>query len=66
MAGVVVADLSGLSKGEVERIWLPFVPWVTVAGAWLLSRVERRWVWSMLATQITAGVALQALLVGIW
>lgn len=27
---VCVADLSGLSKGEIERIWLPFVPWVMV------------------------------------
>ena len=27
---VAGADLSGLSKGEIERIWLPFVPWVLV------------------------------------
>jgi hypothetical protein len=24
--------VSGLSKGEVERIWLPFVPWLLVAA----------------------------------
>ncbi len=30
---VVVADLSGLSEGEVERIWLPFTVWVLAAGA---------------------------------
>jgi hypothetical protein len=51
LAGVVIADLSGLSKGEVERIWLPFVPWLTVATAVLADR-PRRW----LALQ--AGVAL--------
>jgi len=31
LAAVALADLSGMSKGEVERIWLPFVPWVALA-----------------------------------
>lgn len=35
LLAVVLADLSGLSKGEVERIWLPFVPWVLAATALL-------------------------------
>lgn len=35
LAAVTVADLSGLSKAEVERIWLPFVPWVLVLAAGL-------------------------------
>ncbi len=30
LATVLVANLSGLSKGEVDRIWLPFVPWVVL------------------------------------
>jgi len=30
---IAIADLSALSKGEVERIWLPFVPWLVVAAA---------------------------------
>jgi hypothetical protein len=29
---VVFADLVGLSKGETERIWLPFVPWLTLGA----------------------------------
>ncbi len=33
LVAVVVADLSGLSKAEVERIWLPFVPWIVLATA---------------------------------
>ncbi|MEX2459333.1 MAG: hypothetical protein WD770_10160 [Actinomycetota bacterium] len=33
LAAVVLADLSGLSKGEVERIWLPFMPWLVLACA---------------------------------
>ncbi|MGI8754677.1 MAG: hypothetical protein ACR2MB_02225 [Acidimicrobiales bacterium] len=35
LAAVAVSDLSGLSKAEVERIWLPFVPWVLVLAAGL-------------------------------
>ncbi len=33
LVGVVLADLSGLSKAEVERIWLPFVPWLAASSA---------------------------------
>jgi hypothetical protein len=39
LAAVAVADLTGLSKGEVERIWLPFVPWVMVATSELSPRI---------------------------
>jgi hypothetical protein len=34
LMAIVLADVSGLSKGEVERIWLPFTPWLlSAAGA---------------------------------
>jgi len=33
LLAVALADLSGMSKTEVERIWLPFVPWLVVATA---------------------------------
>ena len=33
LAVVALADLSGMSKAEVERIWLPFVPWTLLATA---------------------------------
>jgi hypothetical protein len=33
LAAVALADVSGMSKAEVERIWLPFVPWVVLAAA---------------------------------
>jgi hypothetical protein len=39
---VATADASGMSKAEVERIWLPFVPWLTLACA-LLPDGWRRW-----------------------
>src|SRR5262249_4269656 len=38
LVAVLAADLSGLSKGEVERIWLPFLPWVTLAVIGLVRR----------------------------
>ena len=41
LLAVLLADLSGLSKAETERIWLPFAVWL-VAGAAALAR-PRRW-----------------------
>ena len=38
LVAIVLADLSGLSKAEVERIWLPFLPWLVVAGGCGLRR----------------------------
>ncbi len=54
LVAVLAADVSGLSKAEVERIWLPFAVWLLPATA-LLPRGTRRW-W-------LAGQALTALLV---
>ncbi len=41
LVGVAAADLSGLSKGETERIWLVFVPWLAGAAAFLPGRPDR-------------------------
>jgi methylthioxylose transferase len=62
LAAVAVANLSGLSKGEVERIWLPFAPWVIVACA-ALPAVRRR-VW--LAAQLSTGLVVQTLVRTSW
>jgi methylthioxylose transferase len=45
LAAIAVADLSGMSKGEVERIWLPFAPFVMLAAAGLPTgrRASRGW-----------------------
>ncbi|WP_285791713.1 hypothetical protein [Micromonospora sp. NBRC 101691] len=51
---VAAADLSGMSKAEVERIWLPFVVWLLVAAAHLPAPARRWWL---------AGQALTALAV---
>ena len=40
--GALLADLSGFSKGEVERIWLPLVPFLVVGTAGLRGDVPRR------------------------
>lgn len=56
LAGVAVADLSGMSKGEVERIWLPLVPWVVVATASLRGR---RWRSGWAAVTMALAVLLQ-------
>jgi hypothetical protein len=56
---VLVATVSGLSKAEVERIWLPFAVWL-VAGASLLPASTRRgW---LAAGAITALVVNHVLL----
>jgi hypothetical protein len=54
MAAVACADLSGLSRGETERIWLPFAPWLLVATVALNG--ARGW----LAAQVGLALALQA------
>ncbi|SEC18840.1 hypothetical protein SAMN04489844_1844 [Nocardioides exalbidus] len=61
-AAVVLADLSGMSKAEVERIWLPFVPWLTLSLA-LLPGGWRRW---GLALQVVAALLVQHLLYTSW
>lgn len=61
LVGVVLADLSGLSKGEVERIWLPFVPFLAASTAVL---VDRRRVW--LGAQVAVALALQITLETPW
>ena len=41
LAGVLAADLSTMSKGEVERIWLPAVPFVVLATSAIRGRTAR-------------------------
>jgi hypothetical protein len=57
---LLVADLSGMSKAETERIWLPFAAWLLAAGA-LLPR-PRAW----LAAQAAVALLLNHLLLTGW
>ena len=61
-AMVVAADLSGLSKSEVERIWLPFIPWLLLGTALLPARWRR----FGLAAGIVTGLAVEHLLHTAW
>ncbi len=58
VAMLVVADLSQMSRGEVERIWLPFVPWLLIGCALLPARWRRRG----LALQVAVALLIQHLL----
>lgn len=62
LTAVLVADLSGLSKSEVERIWLPFAVWVVPLAA-LLPRPSWRW-W--LLAQAVLALAINHLLATVW
>jgi hypothetical protein len=59
---ILLADVSGLSKAEVERIWLPFTVWLVPAAA-LLPASTRRW-W--LAAQALTALAVNHLVLTNW
>lgn len=59
---VVCADLSGMSKAETERIWLPFTLWLLPAAALLPDRGRRGW----LAAQVAVALAVNHLLFTGW
>ena len=59
---LVLASLSGMSKAEVERIWLPFTPWVLCLLA-LLPTGHRR---PVLALQAALALLTQHLLLSQW
>ena len=62
-AGAVIAilgaTLSGLSKSEVERIWLPFLLWVVPLAAHLPAGHQRRWLAASAVWALAAGVLLR-------
>ncbi|MEU4848237.1 hypothetical protein AB0G18_25355 [Streptomyces gilvosporeus] len=43
LLALLVADLSGMSKAETERIWLPFAVWLLPAAALLPAARHRHW-----------------------
>ena len=59
---VAAADVSAMSKAEVERIWLPFVPWLTISFG-LLPAAWRRW---GLGAQVVAALVVQHLFYTVW
>jgi len=59
---VVAADASRMSKAEVERIWLPFVPWLLLATACL----PERWRRPALGGQVVVALLVQHLVLTNW
>jgi hypothetical protein len=59
---IAVADLTGLSKAETERIWLPFSVWLVAAPA-LLPRGSHRY---CLGLQAVGALLINSLLLTTW
>lgn len=53
LAALLAADLSGMSKAETERIWLPFALWLLPAAALLPLRDHRWWLGAQVALALT-------------
>jgi hypothetical protein len=60
LVALLVADLSGMSKAETERIWLPFAVWLLPACAWLTG--ARGW----LVAQAVLALLINHLLLTGW
>jgi hypothetical protein len=62
IVAIAAADVSGYSKAEVERIWLPFAVWL-LAGAGLIPAAHRR---TWLAVQAVVALLVNHLLLTTW
>jgi hypothetical protein len=59
---VAAAMISGMSKGEIERIWLPFAIWLLPAGAALVAdrhRITTGWLGAQAATAIAVATVVR-------
>jgi hypothetical protein len=63
LVAIGVAALSGMSKGEVERIWLPFSIWLLPVGGALVARGRAA---SWLALQLAFTIGVQTLVRSSW
>jgi methylthioxylose transferase len=59
---ILLADLSGLSKAETERIWLPFTVWLLPAASLLPPGSRRGW----LTVQAVTALAVNHLVLTFW
>ena len=62
LAAILIADITGLSKGEVERIWLPFAIWLITSTALLPTSQRRAW----LSAQALLALLVNHLLLTVW
>ena len=63
LGAVLIADLSGMSKGEVERIWLPFA--LLLAGA-TAAVAPSRWRTGLLSIGAISAILIQGWLGTPW
>ncbi|GAA2584203.1 hypothetical protein SMC26_02685 [Actinomadura fulvescens] len=61
LLGTLALALSGVTRGEVERIWVPYAAWIVVAAA-RHTPPSRGW----LAAQAVTALAVQALVLSEW
>lgn len=61
LIGILALDVSGVTRGEVERIWLPYAAWTT-AGVAVYRVPARR---TLIAQALTA-LPIQALVRSPW
>ncbi|RFS83865.1 hypothetical protein D0T12_16775 [Actinomadura spongiicola] len=61
LVGALALDVSGVTRGEVERIWVPYAAWLMTAAA-LHRPPARAW----LAAQAATAVTVQALVLSPW
>jgi len=66
LVAILLADLSGLSKAEVERIWLPFLPWLVVGAAAAFAEASHSARRGWLGAQLAWALLVQALVVSPW
>ncbi len=59
---ILAANLSRMSKAEVERIWLPFIPWLTLS----LVLLPPKWRTPALAVQVVTAFIVETLLYTSW
>ncbi|WP_248959905.1 hypothetical protein [Sphaerisporangium perillae] len=59
LVAVLALDVSGVTRGEVERIWIPYALWIGLAAS---LAGGRRW----LAAQALIGLLLQSLVLSPW
>ncbi|MFD0850968.1 hypothetical protein ACFQ07_01915 [Actinomadura adrarensis] len=61
LIGLLALDVSGVTRGEVERIWIPYAAWVVLASA-QHHPPARAW----LSAQAALAVTIQALVSSHW
>ncbi|CAA9358865.1 MAG: hypothetical protein AVDCRST_MAG16-2865 [uncultured Frankineae bacterium] len=59
VVAILAATTSGLSKSEVERIWLPFMLWLVPLTAMLPAGHQRRWLIASAGWALAVGVVFR-------